>query len=432
MDNGHIETVKSVPSVVSPYDVLVHPNFPHFHRRSLLLVAVVGLIGGAVGAAYVSVLHLLETVLAPEHHDAAFAQLLVLVAVGAAIGILIKVLGDPGDVELLVDNVHVDGGSNDARALRSLLPVSLLGIAAGSALGPEAPLVQTGGVVGTHIGRRARLGREEVRVLAICGMASAFAVLFGAPLGSAVFALEILHRRGLEYYEALMPALGGAFVGFAIFTVLEGVGYGPLITLPAAVDPSSVDLVWGALSAFVGAGLALTFIACVGAVRRLVRRVPELARPAFGGLVLGLLATWSAYALTFGETQISQIAVGGFATSTLAAAVVAKILASAVCLATGWRGGFIIPLFFAGAAAGQLLHVAFPSADPTVLMAGCMVATNVGVTKTPVGSTLVVAKMAGLQLLPSTTLAAIGSMLLTSRVNLIASQRERAPSAVGS
>ena len=148
--------------------------------------------------------------------------------------------------------------------------------------------------------------------------------------------------------------------------------------------------------------------------------------------MLGLLAMWSAYALTFGEVQISEIAGGGFATSALVAALVAKIVASAVCLATGWRGGFIIPLFFAGAAAGQLLHVACPSADPTVLMAGCMVATNVGVTKTPVGSTLVVAKMAGLQLLPSTTLAALGSMLLTSQVNLIASQRERAPSAVGS
>lgn len=398
----------------------------------MLLVAAVGLVGGAVGAAYVSVLHVLERFLAPEHHDAAVGQVLVLVAVGAAIGLLVKVLGEPGDVELLVDNVHVDGGSSDARTLRSLLPVSLLGIAAGSALGPEAPLVQTGGVVGTHTGRWAGLGRDEVRVLAICGMASAFAVLFGAPLGSAVFALEILHRRGLEYYEALMPALGGAFVGFAIFTVLEGVGYGPLITLPAAVDPSTVDLLWGALTAVVGAALALAFTACVGVARRLVRPVPGLARPALGGLVLGLLALWSAYALTFGEAQISEIAVGGFATSTLAAALVAKLVASAVCLATGWRGGFIIPLFFAGAAAGQLLHVAFPAADPTVLMAGCMVATNVGVTKTPVGSTLVVAKMAGLQLLPSTTLAAIGSMLLTSQVNLIASQRERAPSAVGS
>lgn len=398
----------------------------------MLLVAAVGLVGGAVGAAYVSVLHLLERFLAPEQNGDGLTQVLVLVAVGIAIGVLVKVLGDPGDVELLVDNVHVDGGSRDARALRSLLPVSLLGIAAGSALGAEAPLVQTGGVVGTHVGRWGRLGRDEVRVLAICGMASAFAVLFGAPLGSAVFALEILHRRGLEYYEALMPALGGAFVGFAMFTVLEGVGYGPLITLPAAVDPSTVDLLWGAATAVAGAGIAVAFTTCVGVARRLVTPVPALVRPAVGRLVLGLLATWSAYALTFGEAQISDLAGGGLATSTLAAALVAKILASAVCLATGWRGGFIIPLFFAGAAAGQLLHVAFPTADPTVLMAGCMVATNVGVTKTPVGSTLVIAKMAGLQLLPSTTLAAIGSMLLTSQVNLIASQRERAPSAVGS
>ena len=410
----------------------MHPNFPHLHRRSVLLVAAVGLAGGAIGAAYVSILRLLERFLAPEHHSAAVGQISALVAVGVAIGVLIKLLGDPGDVELLVDNVHVDGGSNDVRALRSLLPVSLLGIAAGSALGPEAPLVQTGGVVGTYAGRWGRLGRDEVRVLAICGMASAFAVLFGAPLGSAVFALEILHRRGLEYYEALMPALGGAFVGFAIFTLLEGVGYGPLISLPSAVDPSTVDLLWGLLTAVVGAGLALAFTVCVAVARRVVAPVPELARPAFGGLVLGLLAMWSAYALTFGEVQISEIAGGGFATSALVAALVAKIVASAVCLATGWRGGFIIPLFFAGAAAGQLLHVACPSADPTVLMAGCMVATNVGVTKTPVGSTLVVAKMAGLQLLPSTTLAALGSMLLTSQVNLIASQRERAPSAVGS
>jgi H+/Cl- antiporter ClcA len=396
----------------------------------MVLVGTVGLLGGVIGAAYVSGLRLLEMVLAPEHHDAVLPRVLVLVGVGGAIAALIKVLGDPGDVELLVDNVHVDGGSRDARALRSLLPVSLLGIAAGSALGPEAPLVQTGGVVGTHAGRVAGLDREEVRVLAICGMASAFAVLFGAPLGSAVFALEILHRRGLEYYEALLPALGGAFVGFAVFTVLEGVGYGPLIHLPAAVDPSTGDLVWGAVAAVVGATLAVAFTACVSLARRLVVHVPDIARPAVGGAVLAGLSLWSGYALTFGEAQISQVALGGLAASALVAGLVAKLVASATCLATGWRGGFIIPLFFAGAAAGQLLHLAFPSADATVLMAGCMVAANVGVTKTPLGSTLVVAKMAGLQLLPSTTLAAIGSMLLTSQVRLIATQRSRAPSAV--
>lgn len=405
----------------------MHERFPHLDRPVLGLVAFVGLAGGLVGAAYVSGLHLLEAVVGHEHHDG-LAQVLVLTAVGAVIGLLIKALGDPGDVELLVDNIHVDGGSRDARALRSLLPASLLGIAAGSALGPEAPLVQTGGVVGTKAAQWRHLDREQTRVLAISGMASAFAVLFGAPLGSAIFALEILHRRGLEYYEALLPALGGAFVGFAVFTALEGVGYEPLITLPSAVDISNVDLVWGALAAVVGAGLAVAFTVCVSALRRLAVRIPGVARPAVGGLVLGLLSLWSFAALTFGEAQISFIAAAELPVSTLAAAVVAKLVASAVCLTTGWRGGFIIPLFFAGAAAGQLLHHLIPSADPTVLMAACMVATNVGVTKTPVGSTLVIAKMAGLQLLPSTTLAAIGSMLLTSNVGLISSQRRRAPS----
>ena len=407
----------------------MHPRFPHLDRPLVGLVALVGLAGGLIGAAYVSTLHVLEGVLGPEQHSGV-TQVAVLVAVGAAIGLLVRGLGDPGDVELLVDNIHVDGGSRDARALRSLLPASLLGIAAGSALGPEAPLVQTGGMLGTEVAHWRGLDLEQTRVLAICGMASAFAVLFGAPLGSAIFALEILHRRGLEYYEALLPALGGAFVGFAVFTGLEGVGYEPLITLPSAVDVSNVDLVWGGIAAVVGAGLAVAFTLAVTGLRRVAVRVPVLLRPAVGGLALGLVSLWSFAALTFGEAQISEIAGADLPVSTLAAALVAKLLASAVCLTTGWRGGFIIPLFFAGAAAGQLLHHAIPSADPTVLMAACMVATNVGVTKTPLGSTLVVAKMAGLQLLPSTTLAALGALLLTSPVNLIASQRQRSATEV--
>ncbi len=213
-------------------------DFPHIDRRLLALVVVVGLAGGLVGAAYVSGLHLLETFLAPEHQTGWLQQLLVLAGAGGAIGLLIKLLCDPGDVELLVDNIHVSGGSSDARALRSLIPASLVGIAAGSALGPEAPLVQTGGVIGTLAGRHRRVTREQTRVLAICGMASAFAVLFGAPLGSAVFALEILHRRGLEYYEALFPAVVGSLSGYAVYLGLTGVGLRPIWDRVVAANPA--------------------------------------------------------------------------------------------------------------------------------------------------------------------------------------------------
>lgn len=398
-------------------------RLPVFRPLSGLVVAV-GIAGGVIGAGYVSVLRVLEAAIGPDGHGSVVV-IVVLVATGLAIAGLIRVLGDPGDVELLVDNIHVSGGSANLRALRSLVPVSLLGIAAGGALGPEAPLVQTAGTVGTTVGERTRQSADQVRILTITGMAAAFTVLFGAPLGSAIFALEILHRRGLEYYEALMPALGGALIGFAVYLGLEGAGFGPVFELPAARVGETTDLGWAALAAAVGAAVAVAFTVLVRLSRSAVVHVPVLLRPATGGLVVGLLGLWSFGALTFGEHQIDDLTGAGMTTAALVAALVSKLVASAVCVSTGWRGGFIIPLFFAGAAAGLILHTALPGVDPTMLMAACMVAANTGVTKTPLGSTLVVTEMAGLHLLPTTTLAAVVAIVLTSEVHLISSQRAR-------
>ena len=106
-------------------------------------------------------------------------------------------------------------------------------------------------------------------------------------------------------------------------------------------------------------------------------------------------------------------------------AAAAKLCGTLVTLSSGWRGGFIIPLFFMGAALGRMAHTVFPHANEVVLMACLMAAINVGVTKTTIGSTLVVTEMAGLQLLPMTLIAAIVALLLTSEVVLIESQRER-------
>ena len=60
-----------------------------------------------------------------------------------------------------------------------------------------------------------------------------------------------------------------------------------------------------------------------------------------------------------------------------------------------------------------------------MLVSACMVAMNVGVTKTPVGSTLVVAEMGGVHLVPSMTIAALVALLLTTEIGLISSQRTR-------
>lgn len=400
-----------------------------FAWREQLLgpVLLVGALGGVAGAAYLAVLRLLQTVLWPDHHTPV-VSLVLLTVVGLAIGLLTRWLGNPGDVELLVDNIHVIGRPESARSLRSLIPVSLLGIAVGGAAGPEAPLVQTTGTLGSTVALRAGRSPEGVRILAITGMAAGFTVLFGTPLGAAIFALEILHRRGLEYYEALLPAILGSLSGYVVSVVLDGVGLTPIFDFPPTPMIEAVQLGWALLAGVVGAAVATAFTYLVEGLRHTFVRVGVPLRPVLGGLVLGLLGLLTPYALTFAEEQIDPLMAASLGIGGLALAAVAKLVASAVTVTSGWRGGFIIPLFFVGAALGRLGALVVPEAGEVVLVAALMAAINAGVTKTPLGSTIVVSEMAGLLLLPTTLLATMVAVLLTSGVGVIASQRERSGS----
>jgi H+/Cl- antiporter ClcA len=392
--------------------------------RLFLLVVTVGAAGGVVGAAYVGVLKVLERGLWPTHWSTT-AHLGVLIAVGLGVGLLTRVLGTPGDVELLVNNIHVLGGAQDIRDLRSLIPVSLLCISSGGGMGPEAPLVQTTGGLGSWLAGRWKVSTVDTRILTITGMAAGFTVLFGAPLGSAVFALEILHRRGLEYYAALLPAVVGSLSGYVVNLVASNVGITPIWNFPAVGSIHRVDLAWGLACGVVGALVAVAFTYLTRALQWLFRHVPSDVRPLLGGVALGLLAFWSPYALTFGEGQINTVLVTKAAAATFAVALLAKLCGTTVTLSSGWRGGFIIPLFFMGVCLGRLGHAAFPHTNEVVLIAALMAAANCGVTKTPLGSALVVTEMAGLRLLPPILIASVVALFLTSEVGLIHSQRER-------
>jgi H+/Cl- antiporter ClcA len=398
--------------------------FGHSDARGWwLVVTAVGVISGAVSAGYVELLRVLTRWIGPGQFSKG-VDVAVLAGVGLAIALLVKLLGNPGNVEMLFDNVHIGGKPSDIRALRTLIPVSLIGIAAGSAIGPEAPLVQTTGTLGTWIAERLGMRTVDSRVLAITGMASAFAVLFGAPLGAALFALEILHRRGLEYYEALLPAAFGALSGWVVFVAATRAGFVPVWSFPTVASLAYVDFLIGIGAGIVAAAVAVAFTYTVKAMRTAFNRLPTLTRPVIGGVLLGCLALISTYSLTFGETQIQTIATVKVGVGTLVVAVICKFLATSVVVSAGWRGGFIIPLFFIGAAIGAAVGHLAPSHE-IVMVCALMAAVNVGVTKTPFGSTVVIAEMSGLRLLPPVLLASMMCLLLTSRVSLIETQRAR-------
>jgi H+/Cl- antiporter ClcA len=353
---------------------------------------------------------LLQRALWPTHWSDG-GHLLILVGVGAAVALLTRVLGSPGDVELMVNNIHVLGGPDDIGDLRSLIPVALLCISSGGGMGPEGPLVQTTGSLGAWLAGQRHLSLQDTRILTITGMAAGFTVLFGAPLGSAIFALEILHRRGLEYYEALLPAVLGSLCGYGVYASVTGLGLRPIWHFPIPGAIHRVDLLWAVAAGVAGAAVSIAFTYLASILLAGFRRLHPMARPVLGGAVLGALAFWSPYALTFGEAQVNPLVARKALVTLLVVAALAKLCGTAVTLASGWRG--------------RLAHLLLPSANEVVMMAALMAAINVGVTKTPLGSTLVVTEMAGLQVLPTTLISAVLALFLTSQVGLIHTQQDR-------
>ncbi len=401
--------------------------------RMVVLIIAVGLGGGVLGALYMQALKEATLLLGPDRWSNS-AHLLLLIGVGAVVAGLVALLGRPADVELLVGNIHVPGttfddddteaGHGEGRLL-SLIPVSLLCVATGGTLGPEAPLVTVTGTLATRLATKAKVDAGDIRTLAITGMAAGFSVLFGAPLGAAVFALEIPHQRGLEYYEALVPATMGAVCGYAVSTLAGGIGLEPIWRLPAAGQLDDIDLVWAMLAGVLGSVIGVAFTMIVSVLHRMTAYVSVPARPVLGGLVLGALAIANPYTLTNGKIQIEHLIENRPLATALIAAGVFKVLGAAIALVTGWRGGFIIPLFFSGFAIGWAVTDWLPIDHPWLFIAATMVAANVSVTKTPIGSTLVVTEMSGLALGPTALVGALVAMVLTSPVGLIENQRRR-------
>lgn len=390
--------------------------------RSVLLWAMLGIVCGLFAALYWIVLsHLIEGL----EQVNGLSLLVVMPLAGLLIGLVIHWLGNPGEIGLIIDNIHLNEGRLATRENPSMILSSLISIASGGSAGPEAPMVQVTGSMGTWLADHFRLSGEALRTLSIAGMASGFTVLFGAPLGGAFFALEILHHQHVvEYYEAILPAVVASCASYIIFVAITRLGIGPIWHFPQYNIDSIYDFAQAIGYGIVGAIVGWLFILVFRGCDRLFEALPQpiYLRTTLAGLGLGVLAVLFPLTRFFGEHQLETIVEGDFSIAFLVGLAAAKILAISVTVTGGWRGGIIIPLFFVGACLGKAIAVANPGVNGALAMICLMAALNATVTRTPISTTLLLTKLTGFTTFTPILFASIVGFFLAPRHPFIASQ----------
>ncbi len=442
----------SLPKLLKiPGRTTEHKLMPY--GQTLLWAVLIGLLGGVIATIYYLVLngglYVVWDVVKPaldSLFSVAYAHQLSLVllttAGGILVGISIKLLQNPGEISAVVNNIHIKQGRMDHKQNPSMFTNSLISIVFGGSAGPEAPLVQLIGSSASKLGEKLKLHGDLIRTFTFCGMAAALGAFFGAPIGGALFALEIPHNRGLEYYEALIPSVISALSAFIIFRAF--IGYeGALYHLPTLSDVSMMAVFEGVGMGVIGAILAVLFIILfrrIEQIMSLIKNSPVL-KATIGGFAIGLLAItipksfittplfWSEFEIVDLLNGISQLEVTyGLwgAVGLLALLVLVKMLSIGFTLHSGFRGGFIFPLFFIGAAAGIAISLASRNFIPMpVAIIGLMAAVNVGVTKTPISTSVILISLTGGAHFPVVAAASITSYICTERIRLINTQQHR-------
>lgn len=400
---------------------------PFVFSRTFLLWAFLGLIGGLIAGLYWITLEFLT------HEISLFEGWLVIPVMatcGLLAGLVIHFIGDPGEIHLIVNNIRFNKGKLDPKNNPSMILSSLLCVASGGSLGPEAPLVQVTGSTGSWLGKIFRLKGEELRSLSIAGMASGFTALFGAPLGGSLFSLEILHHKhAVEYYKAIIPALVASCFSYVVFALVIQLGLGSTWNLSAYEYSGVFDFAYAVLFAVVATAVGWGFIYCTKFFKSLFekRRLPIYIKTLIGGLLLGAISFYLPLTRYFGHHEINLLLTENLSLKLLVAILVFKIIAIAVTVTSGWRGGFIIPLFFVGATLGLIIHQLFPSLSLTLTIISCMAAINACVTRTPMSTTILLATLTGFGYFIPILFASLTGYFLSPRIPFISSQMEKEP-----
>jgi CIC family chloride channel protein len=305
----------------------------------------------------------------------------------------------------VMEAVALRGGRIRPRVAVVKALASAICIGTGGSVGREGPIAQIGSALGSTVGQLFRLSDERVRNLVACGAAGGIAATFNAPIGGAVFALEVI----LGQFHATY--FGAVVISAVVADVVAHTFEGDLraFTVPSYVLVSPWELLFYTLLGILAALIAVGFTRLLYLSEDLWDKIhfPEYLKPVLGGVLLGVLGILTPKLDGFpqvfgvGYSTITQALFGELALQMAAVLLLAKILATIITLGSGGSGGVFAPSLFMGAMLGgvfgQVANTLFPTitAPSGAYALVGMAAFFSGAAHTPVTSILILFEMTG-------------------------------------
>lgn len=366
----------------------IRTNSLWFLFLALLVGAGAGLFAIGLGQLARGTQRLLFGLAQGEHLSAAEAiapwRLVALPIGGALLGLVLWFLRRRKPVDIVEANA-LHGGRIPARDTATVVGTTLLSNSFGASVGLEAAYAQAGGGLASLLGQKVKLRRSDLRTLMAAGAGAAVSAAFGAPLTGAFYAFEVV--LGAYSTATVAPVMLAAL---AAAVLARGMGMTPYVIAAGGMHTTgTADYVLYGLLGLICAFMGIALMRLVSLMEHAVHRskLPMHWAPLVGGLLLIPLALLSPQTLSGGHGALNLNLIAEVTIAGLALTILLKMLASAVSLGFGFRGGLFFASLFLGSLVGRLyqvvlaqipgLHVLAPD-DATVVGMAAMAVAVVG------------------------------------------------------
>lgn len=367
---------------------------------------------------------------------------------GAIVAVAVRLTGHGGHAA--IDGL--DFAPIAPAALPSILLACAASIALGPVVGPEAPLLALGLVIGGAAAAQLRRGGDELTlVLALSGAFAAISTVFGGPLPAALMLLEFVLLSGkvaaAQVVRLLLPGFVAAGTGSLVFTGLgDWTGLAQYrLALPGLPEYPVVqvgDLVAAVPIAVLTALLTIAVLGGAKATAARLRSRPTAAVLIGGGALVGATAVLSRaisgapieFVLFSGASSLPAYLTEG-SLLVLLTVLAAKSLALLITAASFFRGGLIFPAVSLGVLIGVAAHQLVPGVDLAPAVVAGIASAAAAALRAPFFGALLASLLAGSAAADVTPVAilaaAIAWLVALSMAPADSASRDRASRAAG-